>query len=317
MSGETTKTIQFDPNLLLGKKTRKQKPPPVVQNKTRKSQGAVNYSLLKEIRRNQIERNRKMLLQGSDGGSLGPNVVVGGSKDDTNFGTSLQYLSQIKKPNVEVSNRVAFGGIQPATTGSLARSSKDVQSPGYGCLKVGGLLPCYRTWKATGNTVGSLTGNTVGSFNGGSKWQELGQIMNLEQKGRENDLQQELQSQQSQQEQQEQQELQSQQSQQEQRQRQRRNVRTYRVGKSKVRPHVSVLLSSKTTRRNVTARLKELKTEPVTKVKQKLIRDGFVRMGTTAPENLLREIHRNVAMIGEVKNYSPDIMLYNLAMNDK
>ena len=89
-------------------------------------------------------------------------------------------------------------------------------------------------------------------------------------------------------------------------------MRTFRVGKSKTRPLISVLLPSKTIRQNVTQKAKMLKKEPIGKVKQNLVQGGFIRMGSTAPDSVLREIYENVAMIGEVKNFSPEILMYNM-----
>jgi len=282
-----TKTIQFDPALFSGKKTRKRKEGS--ENKTRKAAtGAVNYTLLKEIRRNQMERNRQLLVPQATVGGTVATVATGGTGA---FAESLRYFTGSQNDVPSKKKGVAFHPVERDTPlpGTLHTRSKEVKKPQYGCLK-GGLLPSYRTWKAMATPVPML--DTVNY-----RTHEINQTLDLQQ--------------------------QSQQQEQQDsvfygdKQQQKRHVRTYRVGKSKVRPHVSVLLSNKTIRRNVTTKLKELKKEPVSKVKQKLIRDGFVRMGTTAPENVLREIYENVAMIGDVKNYSPDIMLYNLAMSDK
>jgi len=88
--------------------------------------------------------------------------------------------------------------------------------------------------------------------------------------------------------------------------------RTHRVGKSKVKPEVGILLSNKTRRRNVNDKLSQLKKEPIHQIKKKLINNGFIKAGSTAPDTILRAIHEGIEMIGNVKNYNPDIMLYNL-----
>jgi len=290
-----TKTIQFDPSLLSIKKTRKRKDGS--DNKTRKTPptGAMNYTLLKEIRRNQMERNRQLITEGTP-------VATGGA-----FAESLRYLSAPGGAGADAAGGASAGkkntvsGVtfdtkrESPLPGTLHTQSNKGAKPQYGCLK-GGVLPSYRAWKAMANPVPILE-------TAADKTHEISETLRL-------------QEQEQKQQEQKQQQQQSPSSMFYDKQ-QKRHVRTYRVGKSKVRPHVSVLLSNKTIRRNVSTKLKELKKEPVSKIKQKLIRDGFVRMGTTAPENVLREIYENVAMIGDVKNYSPDIMMYNLAMSDK
>jgi hypothetical protein len=91
----------------------------------------------------------------------------------------------------------------------------------------------------------------------------------------------------------------------------KRHVRTYRLGRSK-QGLVSVLLSNKQIRRTISKKKHDLKRLPMQKVRQDLVRKGFIRMGSTAPDNVLREIYENVEMIGQVRNFSPDILMHNL-----
>jgi len=90
-----------------------------------------------------------------------------------------------------------------------------------------------------------------------------------------------------------------------------RHVRTYRVGRVN-KGQVSVLLSNKSIRRSITQKKRDLRRIPIQKVRQELVKKGFIRLGSTAPDNVLREIYENVEMIGQVKNFSPDILMYNL-----
>lgn len=98
---------------------------------------------------------------------------------------------------------------------------------------------------------------------------------------------------------------------------QKRTVRrTHRVGRSKRLPIVSVLLPNKTIRSKVATHSKTLKTLPMPQVKNSLVKTGMIKIGSEAPENVLREIYENMCLIGgPVMNYNPDVLYYNMLHN--
>jgi hypothetical protein len=88
--------------------------------------------------------------------------------------------------------------------------------------------------------------------------------------------------------------------------------RTYKIGKSKVLPRVSVLVSNKTIRSNISIKTQELKQVPIHEVKRHLIKHGLIRVGSTAPNDVLRKMYESsLLMCGEVNNHNPDNLLYN------
>lgn len=88
--------------------------------------------------------------------------------------------------------------------------------------------------------------------------------------------------------------------------------RTFNVGKDKQRPRVGVLLPNKTIRNNVTTKSFMIKQKPIAEIRKFLVNQGFIKVGSTAPTDVLRKIYESVAMIdGEVKNHNPDNLLYN------
>ena len=88
--------------------------------------------------------------------------------------------------------------------------------------------------------------------------------------------------------------------------------RTYRVGRSKVAPRISVLVSNRTIRKNVTTQAQLLKQTPMKDVKQYLIKHGFIRIGSIAPNEVLRRMFETAKMMcGEVHNHNPENILYN------
>jgi hypothetical protein len=95
--------------------------------------------------------------------------------------------------------------------------------------------------------------------------------------------------------------------------RQKRIVRrTFRIGKSKINPLISVLVSNKTLRNEANLKKIALKETPMPEVKKYLRKHGFVKVGTSTPNDILRQMYENVRMVcGEVHNHNPDNLLYN------
>lgn len=92
--------------------------------------------------------------------------------------------------------------------------------------------------------------------------------------------------------------------------------RTYRVGKSKIHPKVTVLISNKTLRSQITTKTQTLKQTPIDEVKRFLTKKGFIRVGSTAPNDVLRKMYETACLVcGEIQNHNPDNLLYNF-LND-
>lgn len=99
----------------------------------------------------------------------------------------------------------------------------------------------------------------------------------------------------------------------EKRKKQKRTIRrTFRVGKSEVHPRISVLVGNKTLRSKTNLKRTQLKETPISEVKRFLRKQGFIKIGTTTPNDVLRQMYENVNMIcGEVQNHNPENLLYN------
>jgi hypothetical protein len=99
---------------------------------------------------------------------------------------------------------------------------------------------------------------------------------------------------------------------------QKRTIRrTYYVGKSRIHPRISVLVSNKTIRARTTLKQQELKQVPITEVKKYLLKHGFIKVGTSSPNDVLREMYENAQLIcGEIKNHNPENLLYNYFHDD-
>jgi hypothetical protein len=88
--------------------------------------------------------------------------------------------------------------------------------------------------------------------------------------------------------------------------------RTYRVGKSKTIPKIGVLISNKTIRNTISTKKQHLKQIPIEEIRKTLISKGFIKVGSIAPNDVLRQMYESMALIcGEVQNHNPDNLVYN------
>jgi len=94
---------------------------------------------------------------------------------------------------------------------------------------------------------------------------------------------------------------------------QRRIVRrTYKTGKSMMHPKISVLVSNRTIRNKTTETTQLLKQKPMIEIRRELIKRGLIRVGTVAPNDVLRKMYESMTLIcGEVQNHNPENLLYN------
>jgi len=88
--------------------------------------------------------------------------------------------------------------------------------------------------------------------------------------------------------------------------------RTYKIGRSKIMPKVSVLVSNKTIRNQISTKTHLIKQAPIHEIRKYLIKHGFIRVGAITPNDVLRKMYETaMLMCGEIQNHNPDNLLYN------
>ena len=92
--------------------------------------------------------------------------------------------------------------------------------------------------------------------------------------------------------------------------------RTFRVGRSKVKPNISVLISNRTIRNNITTKKQLLKQIPIEEIRKYLISHGFINIGSSAPNDVIRKMYETASMMCvEIQNHNPQHIIFNY-MND-
>jgi hypothetical protein len=80
--------------------------------------------------------------------------------------------------------------------------------------------------------------------------------------------------------------------------------RTFKIGKSKRNNTISVLVSNRTIRNNIANKKHQLSQMPINDVKRFLIKKGFIKVGTVAPNDVLRKMYESaLLMCGEIENH--------------
>ena len=88
--------------------------------------------------------------------------------------------------------------------------------------------------------------------------------------------------------------------------------RNFTIGRSKKIPKISVLISNKTIRKNISTKKTLLQQTPLSEVKRFLIKRGLIKIGSIAPNDVLRKMYECASMLcGEVKNHNKENLLYN------
>ena len=90
----------------------------------------------------------------------------------------------------------------------------------------------------------------------------------------------------------------------------------YTLGKSKIKKTVAVLLKDKNTRKNVINAQKDLKDKSVSDVKTYLRKHNLIKIGSNAPNDVIRKIYESAMLAGEITNNNKETMIHNFIKDD-
>ena len=88
----------------------------------------------------------------------------------------------------------------------------------------------------------------------------------------------------------------------------------YKLGKQKNKqmPRVGILLKNPNSRKTIIEECKKLKSEDISQIKSYLRKRGFIKEGSIAPSNVIREIYCSLKTTGDVKNTNKEYTMDDL-----
>ena len=84
----------------------------------------------------------------------------------------------------------------------------------------------------------------------------------------------------------------------------------------KTKKNISILIKNSKTRRNVQIEMGKLKQKPLSEIKKYLYSKNLLKIGSSAPNDVLRTMYEHAMLTGDVTNTSDGVLLHNF-LNEK
>ena len=94
-------------------------------------------------------------------------------------------------------------------------------------------------------------------------------------------------------------------------------TRKYTLGKSKTEKKISILIKDNKTRKQIIEANKKIRSEPIHDIKKYLKDHGLLKIGSQAPDNILRKMYESALLTGDITNKNKDTMLHNFLLDDE
>jgi len=93
--------------------------------------------------------------------------------------------------------------------------------------------------------------------------------------------------------------------------------RKYTLGKSKIKKSIGVLIKDRSTRKQVLSAHRDLKQKSINDIKSYLKDHNLIKIGSTAPNDVIRKLYESSMLAGEITNSNTDTLIHNLMKDEK
>ena len=319
----TKKTIQINPELFSTNKTRKKKEKPIKTKPLIKA-NSLKKALLKRIKSH--AKNREKEYEQSK------NNQQKEEEFSNDFHSHLDYLNTVQKKNKTLKNtHINTNNLNVNANVYLPPELNDVsneikvnvpQTPPYGCLK-NGSKPTWREWKRTtqkvnpihfenkiasneSEKINPIDFHSINQLNDGfndklNKFSEREfKLQSIRNKLKDEEIKEKKKK-----------------------TKIKNTVSSLKKKTMKVVNHygkqknkVSVLVKNSTTRKNIQKEHNILKQDSIEDVRKYLKNHYLLKVGSNAPNDVLRKIYETAHLCGEIKNTNKDNLLHNYLNDD-
>ena len=91
----------------------------------------------------------------------------------------------------------------------------------------------------------------------------------------------------------------------------------YILGKSKTKRKISILLKSHDKRKEIINACKDIRKQPINKIKQYLREHNLIKIGCSAPNDVLRKLYESALLTGEITNNNKETLMDNFLNEQK
>lgn len=91
----------------------------------------------------------------------------------------------------------------------------------------------------------------------------------------------------------------------------KRFKRKIKLGKNTISKKIGVLVKNKQTRKRIREEVKILHKKTIPEIKEYLRKHNIIKIGSPAPENILRKLYTDAYLSGDIYNKNTDILLHN------
>lgn len=85
----------------------------------------------------------------------------------------------------------------------------------------------------------------------------------------------------------------------------------YTCGKSKTKKQIAIIIKGIETKNKVLKEQRELRQESMQTIKNYLYKKSFIKVGSTAPDKVLRDMYESLILSGDVNNKNSHILIHN------
>jgi hypothetical protein len=101
------------------------------------------------------------------------------------------------------------------------------------------------------------------------------------------------------------------------RQKSRKTIKTkYNLGRDNKNRKLSILIKNNNTRRKIKREHGLLKQKPINEIKKYLYERNLLKIGSVAPNDVIRTLYEQSVLAGEINNFSKNISLHNFISNE-